>query len=130
MNSSGGYICGRPQENYRISNHCDESREDVRVSPDLQSKICDAISELLEDELSQSSLPNFAHCLFILDLYEKQIPADLLNELHDILNKYVKMSDEGQVMFRSIEISDDEKMELAEQLLSIYIEIKGGGLIF
>jgi hypothetical protein len=113
-----------------IFNYRSGGQEDVRLSPDIQSKICGAISELLEDEPSQSSLPNFAHCLFLLDLHEKEIPADLLSELHTILDKYVRVSDEGQVMFRSIELSDDEKMELAEQLLSIYIEMKGGGLIF
>lgn len=100
------------------------------LSPYIQAKLCEAIMMLLEDEAPRICLSNFAHCLSLLDLYKQEIPRDILKELHTIIEDYAEIGGEGDVAFRSAEFSNDENTELAERLLSIYIEIKGGSLIF
>jgi hypothetical protein len=100
------------------------------LSPYIQAKLCDAIMVLLEDEASRICLSNFAHCLSLVELYKHEIPQDILKELHKIMEDYTEIGDEGDMSFRSAEFTDDEKIELAERLLSIYIDIKGGSLIF
>lgn len=84
---------------------------------------------LLEDEVSLSCLSNFAHFLLLLDLYENEIPHSLLEELRALVDDYVETND-GQIVFRCNEITDEQKTALTENLLSIYIEIKGGDLVF
>jgi hypothetical protein len=102
-----------------------------RLSPYMQAKLCEAISALLEEEreASRPRLSNFAHCLFLLDLYKKEIPSHLLNELHAIMDDYVTIGEDGQITFRSNEFVTEEKAELAERLLSLYIDIMGGNLV-
>ena len=102
------------------------------MSPYIQARLCEAISALLEDEdkESRARLSNFAHCLFVLDLYKNEIAPGLLEELHTIVNDYVETGDEGQLTFRLAEFSEKEQAELAERLLSIYINISGGNLVF
>jgi hypothetical protein len=99
------------------------------LTPYIQARLCETLLTLLESEISQTSLTNFAHCLFILDLYKEEIPRNLLNEFHTILNKYIKLGDEGSITYRYHGLSDEQMMELTEQLLSLYIEINGGNLI-
>jgi hypothetical protein len=101
-----------------------------RLSPYIQAKLCEAILILLDDEISQTRLSNFAQYMVLLDLYKQEIPHNLLNELHAIMNDYIELGDEGNIKFRSNEFSDEQKTKLTERLLSIYIEIKGGNLIF
>jgi hypothetical protein len=103
-----------------------------RLSPYMQAKLCEAISILLEEEgeASRPRLSNFAHCLFLLDLYKKEIPSHLLKELHDIMNDYVTTGDDGQITFRSSEFLSEKNTDLAERLLSLYIDIMGGNLVF
>ena len=101
-----------------------------RLSPFIQEQLCEAIATLVDDEAASLCLSNFAHCLFVLDLYKNEIPCALREELHEIINDYVEKGDDGQIAFRSNEFSDEQKMELAEQLLAIYIDVKGGSLIY
>lgn len=100
------------------------------LSPYIQTKLCDALLALLGDETPPTCLANYAQCLFLLDLYKKEIPDDLLNELHAIMDEYVEIGDEGHIRFRAAAFSNQEKTELAERLLSIYIDVRGGVLIF
>ena len=101
------------------------------ISPLVQAQLCEAILRLLEEnDTSKDCLSNFSHCVFLLDLYNQEIPAALLNELHAIIDDYVEIGDEGHITFCSPQFSDEEQVELVERLLSIYIDVKGGNLIF
>jgi len=100
------------------------------LSPFIQDKLCEAIAVLMGDEPSSVCLENFSHCLFLLDLYKKEIPQSILEELHGIMDSFVEKIEGEEVKFRSKELSNEEKAALAERLLLIYIDVKGGNLIY
>lgn len=101
-----------------------------RLSPFIQAQLSDALMTLLKDDSLRIGLSDFSHCLLILDLYKREIPHSLLNELHGILRDYVQIGDRGQITSRSNEYTDEQWASLNERLLSIYVEINGGSLIF
>ena len=97
----------------------------------VENKVCEAIIALLADESLQTRLSIFNQYLQVLEPYAAEMPPSLLQELKtiaDIFNRY--LDGEEMVMTSRQKLTDEQEAELVERLLTIYIELKGGGLIF
>jgi hypothetical protein len=101
------------------------------ITAQVREKLCDALMTLLGDDSSLARLNTFTQYLDFLKHYEHEIPSGLLRELTDLSNDFYKyFIDEAAATTPEKELTAEQEAELTERLLSIYIEVKGGGLIF
>ena len=100
------------------------------LSPHVRDKLCEALATLLEDNPTCDRLLNFDRYLAVLQLYENEIPKKLFIELHQIHTHFSQWLKEREASVLPDSVSANREAELTEKLLSIYIEVRGGGLIF
>ena len=101
------------------------------MTSQFENKVCEAIIALLADQSLQTRLSIFNQYLQVLESYAAEMPSSLLHELKtilDIFNRY--LDGEEMVMTSRQKLTAEQEAELVERLLTIYIELKGGGLIF
>ena len=97
------------------------------MSSHVREKLCEAMLALFEEDSVQIRLSKYRQYLTDLKHYEREIPAGLFNELKGILDDF---DDFFTVNGLEKKLSVKQEEEFTERLLSIYIEVKGGGLIF
>jgi hypothetical protein len=100
------------------------------LSEHVREQLSQAIMALLKDASFPVRLLTFNQYLAVLKLYEHEIPPGILEELRGISRGFGDFGNEGNLVMSVKELTAEQEAQLTEALLSIYIDLRGGALLF
>jgi hypothetical protein len=98
-----------------------------QVSDSITRKLCQVIDSLLAEGPIQERLADATRCLDLLEFYKSEFPTAIFNEFTDIIRDLTEMLSNNQ---GNMPLAPEQEIDLTNKMLSLYIEISGGVLIF
>lgn len=98
-----------------------------QVSDSVTRKLCQVIDSLLAEGPIQERLADATRRLDLLEFYKSEFPTAIFNEFTDIIRDLTEMLSNNQ---GNMPLAPEQEIDLTNKMLSLYIEISGGVLIF